>query len=83
MENYNDKGLINIGAGVDLSIADLAALVKKIIGFNGNLVFDITKPDGTPRKLMDVALLKSLGWKYTIDLDKGIHLAYQDFLKLK
>lgn len=83
MKNYDEKGLINIGTGVDLSIADLAAMVKKIIGFNGKLVFDTTKPDGTPRKLMDVSLLHSLGWKHTIDLDEGIHLAYQDFLKKK
>lgn len=81
MKTYNDPSLINIGSGEDLSIADLAGTIKKIIGFSGKLIFDSTKPDGTPRKLLDVSKLHELGWKHTINLEEGIHLAYQDFLK--
>ena len=81
MENYNDEQLINIGTGEDLTIADLAATIKEIVGFEGKIVFDSTKPDGTPRKLMDVSKLHSIGWKHTIELKEGIKLAYQDFLK--
>ena len=81
MQTYNDPSLINIGSGEDLSIADLAETIKKIIGFSGRLIFDSSKPDGTPRKLLDVSKLHKLGWKHTINLDEGIHFAYQDFLK--
>lgn len=81
MKTYNDPSLINIGSGEDLSIADLAETIKKIIGFSGRLIFDSSKPDGTPRKLLDVSKLHELGWKHTINLEEGIHLAYQDFLK--
>ncbi len=80
MENYNEPHLINIGTGVDLTIRDLALLIKKIVGFEGDLKFDSTKPDGTPRKLMDVSKLHQLGWKHQIELEKGIKLAYEDFL---
>ena len=80
MQNYNEPHLINIGTGEDLTIKDLALLVKKVTGFEGALTFDSTKPDGTPRKLMDVSKLHSLGWKHQIELEQGIHLAYQDFL---
>jgi len=81
MQNYNDEQLVNVGSGVDISIKDLALLVKKIVGFTGNLIFDETKPDGTYRKLMDVSKLEKLGWKYTIELEKGIEMVYQDVLK--
>lgn len=81
MDNYNEKELINIGTGEDLSIKELALLIKDIIGFNGPLVFDETKPDGTPRKLMDVSKVHSKGWKHSIELKQGIQLAYQDFLQ--
>ena len=81
MQNYNEAGLVNIGTGEDISIKDLALLIKDIVGYKGNLNFDTTKPDGTPRKLMEVSKLKDLGWKFTITLEKGIPLAYQDFLK--
>jgi GDP-L-fucose synthase len=81
MDNYNEKELINIGTGEDLSIKELAMLVRDIIGFKGPLVFDETKPDGTPRKLMDVSKVHSRGWKHKIDLKQGIHMAYQDFLQ--
>jgi len=80
MENYNEPHLINIGTGEDLTIKDLALLVKKVTGFEGDLTFDSTKPDGTPRKLMDVSKLHNLGWKHQIELEEGINLAYQDFL---
>ncbi|HEY1023526.1 MAG TPA: GDP-L-fucose synthase [Sphingobacteriaceae bacterium] len=81
MENYNEPNLINIGTGEDISIKDLALLVSKVIGFGGELRFDLSKPDGTPRKLMDVSKLHSYGWKHKIELEEGIRLAYQDFLK--
>ena len=80
MQNYNEPHLINIGTGEDLTIKDLALLVKKVTGFEGELTFDSTKPDGTPRKLMDVSKLHNLGWKHQVELEEGIHLAYQDFL---
>ena len=81
MQNYNEEQLVNVGSGVDISIKVLALLVKKIVGFTGNLIFDETKPDGTYRKLMDVSKLEKLGWKYTIELEKGIEMVYQDVLK--
>lgn len=81
MENYNEPNLINIGTGEDLTIKDLALLVKKVTGFDGELKFDSSKPDGTPRKLMDVSKLHELGWKHQVQLEQGIELAYQDFLK--
>ena len=81
MENYNESHLINIGTGVDLTIKDLALLIKKVVGYEGELTFDSTKPDGTPRKLMDVSKLHGLGWKHQIELEEGIKLAYQDFLE--
>lgn len=80
MENYNEEQLVNIGTGEDLSIADLAITIKDIVGFKGNIIFDSTKPDGTPRKLMDVTKLHNIGWKHTIELKEGIKLAYKDFL---
>ena len=80
MENYNEPGLVNIGTGEDLSIKELAELVKVTVGYEGEITFDTSKPDGTPRKLMDVSKLHSKGWKHTIELPEGIKLAYQDFL---
>ncbi len=80
MQNYNEEGLVNIGTGEDISIKELALLVKKIIGYSGEINFDTSKPDGTPRKLMDVTKLHSKGWKHTVELEDGIKLAYQDFL---
>lgn len=80
METYSEPHLINIGSGEDISIKDLALLIKDIIGFAGGLEFDSSKPDGTPRKLMDVSKLHSLGWKHRIELEEGIKLAYQDFV---
>ncbi|CAM3822848.1 GDP-L-fucose synthase [Mucilaginibacter galii] len=80
MENYNEPGLVNIGTGEDLSIKELAELVKETVGYEGEITFDTSKPDGTPRKLMNVSKLHSKGWKHTIELPEGIKLAYQDFL---
>ncbi|WP_316737982.1 GDP-L-fucose synthase [Pedobacter aquatilis] len=80
MENYNEPNLINIGVGHDLTIKDLALLIKDVLQYDGDLVFDASKPDGTPRKLMDVNKLHALGWKHKIELREGIALAYQDFL---
>ena len=81
MQEYNEAGLVNIGTGHDLSIKDLALLIKEVVGFTGDLVFDTSKPDGTPRKLLDVSKLHTLGWKHRIALQEGLALAYQDFLK--
>ena len=81
MQEYNEAGLVNIGTGLDLSIKDLALLIKEVVGFTGDLVFDTSKPDGTPRKLLDVSKLHTLGWKHRIALQEGLALAYQDFLK--
>lgn len=78
MENYNEAGLVNIGVGEDISILNLAKLVKEIVGFEGEIITDTTKPDGTPRKLMDVSKLTDLGWKATIDLEEGIQKVYQE-----
>jgi GDP-L-fucose synthase len=80
MLNYDQAGFLNIGTGEDLTIKDLAELIKKVIGYEGKITFDSSKPDGTPRKLMDVAKLHALGWKHKIELEEGIKLAYDDFL---
>ena len=80
MQNYNQEQLVNVGSGVDISIKDLALLVKKVVGFSGQLIFDETKPDGTYRKLMDVSKLQKLGWKYSIELEQGIEMVYKDVL---
>jgi GDP-L-fucose synthase len=81
MENYSEPQLINVGTGEDVTIKALAETVKNIIGFQGTLIWDTTKPDGTPRKLMDVSKLHAQGWKHTIELKEGVGLAYQDFLQ--
>ncbi len=78
MENYNDSGLVNIGIGEDISILELARLVKKIVGFEGEILTDTTKPDGTPRKLMDISKLNGLGWKAKITLEEGIQKVYEE-----
>ena len=81
MRNYNDKELINIGTGLDLTIRELALLIKKTVGFQGNLVFDTSRPDGTPRKLMYVSKLHNLGWKHKTTLEEGLAPTYLDYLK--
>jgi GDP-L-fucose synthase len=72
MNNYNECGIINIGVGEDISILDLAKLIKRIVGFEGEIITDVSKPDGTPRKLMDVSKINSLGWRASIKLEDGI-----------
>ena len=79
MEKYDNKEFVNIGFGNDISIFDLAQLVKKITGFNGELIFDHSKPDGTARKLMDSSKIHSLGWKPNIALSDGIAATYKLF----
>lgn len=81
MENYDGKELVNVGTGEDLSIQELALLIKEITGFAGEIKYDTEKPDGTPRKLMDVTKLHGLGWKHKMQLKDGIKLAYEDFLQ--
>ena len=79
MENYNEEGLVNIGTGEDVTITELAMLIKEVVGYEGSLVYDHTKPDGTPRKLMDVSKLTNLGWKYSIELKDGLKRVYDDY----
>lgn len=79
MNQYNEKQFVNIGTGEDITIKDLALLIKEIVGYQGNLTFDSTKPDGTPRKLMDVSRIHDLGWKHKIDLRDGIQSVYKAY----
>lgn len=81
MEQYNEKQFVNVGCGEDISIKELTELVKKVVGYEGEIRFDASKPNGTPRKLMDATKLRSMGWKPKISLEEGIGIAYQDFLK--
>jgi GDP-L-fucose synthase len=78
MENYDGEGHVNVGTGVDVSIGELAHKIKEVIGYEGQLIFNTDKPDGTPRKLLDVGFINGLGWKHTIDLDKGIRMVVDD-----
>lgn len=80
MDHHNDPGIVNIGTGEDLKIIELAELVKKVTGFKGSIHLDVSKPDGTPRKLMDVSKIKSLGWRATTNLEEGIRKAYQEYV---
>jgi GDP-L-fucose synthase len=73
MQNYNDTETINVGTGIDISIKELAMTIKKIVGFEGELIFDATKPDGTPKKLLDVSKINNLGWKHSKNLEEGIY----------
>jgi GDP-L-fucose synthase len=82
MLNWNDYGFVNLGTGVDISIKDLALTVKDVVGFEGELKFDTSKPDGTPRKLTDVTRLHGLGWKHSIELREGIAAVYSDVKNL-
>jgi len=81
MNHYDGEQFVNIGSGTDLTIKDLALLIKDIVGFKGEITHDLSKPDGTPRKLMDVSYLHSLGWKHKIELREGITQVYEDFKK--
>lgn len=78
MDNYNEAGLVNIGVGKDVSILNLAKLVQQIVGFSGGIITDTSKPDGTPRKLMDVTKLTSLGWKASISLEEGVKRVFEE-----
>ncbi len=78
MMHYNEEGFVNIGSGTDIAIKDLALLIKQITGYAGDLSFDVTKPDGTPRKLMDVSKLTALGWKYSISLEQGVKNVWEE-----
>lgn len=82
METHNEAGIVNIGTGEDISIIDLACLIKEIVGFEGEIITDTSKPDGTPRKLMDVSKLNGLGWKASINLEEGIKMVYEE-IKVK
>lgn len=79
MENYNEKLFVNIGTGSDLSIKELAEMIQSVVGYTGEIVWNTDKPDGTPRKLMDVSRINSFGWKHKIELRQGIELVYEDF----
>ena len=79
MHHYNEAGLVNIGTGIDLTITDLAMMVREVVGFTGDLVYDSSKPDGTPRKLMDVSKLTGLGWTYKISLREGLEKVYSEY----
>ena len=81
MQAYSEEQFINVGSGREISIRDLAELVKRIVGFQGAIEWDATRPDGTPRKLMDSSRLFALGWRPKVDLETGVRLAYEDFLK--
>ncbi|TAF33038.1 MAG: GDP-L-fucose synthase [Cytophagales bacterium] len=82
MQNYNEEQFVNIGTGQEISIKELALLVKEIVGFKGDVCFDTTKPDGTPRKLLDVSKLHGLGWKAQISLADGIKMAFEHYLNI-
>jgi GDP-L-fucose synthase len=81
MRDVNEPGWVNVGTGEDITIRDLATLVCKTVGFTGDLVFDASKPDGTPRKLLDVSKIHALGWKHGIQLDEGIQQVYHQVLE--
>jgi GDP-L-fucose synthase len=83
MQGYDEPGLVNIGVGEDLEIKELALLIQKIVGYEGEIVHDLSKPDGTPRKLMDVTKLHSLGWKAAISLEEGLRDVYADFSRTR
>ena len=81
MNTYSGSETVNLGTGKELSIGELAALVKKVVGYKGTIAYDPSKPDGTPRKLLDVTKLTKLGWHYKTELEDGIRLTYEDFLQ--
>lgn len=81
MDHYHGNEFVNVGTGTDVSIKELAELIASVVGYEGNIVFDQTKPDGMPQKLLDVSRLHALGWKHKTELEDGIRLTYADFLK--
>lgn len=82
MQEFNEEGFVNVGTGEDLSIKELAEMIKEIVGFTGELRFDSSKPDGTPRKLMDVSKINEMGWKHKISLKEGISRVYEEMKDL-
>ncbi|MDB5210280.1 MAG: fcl [Sediminibacterium sp.] len=78
MQNYSSRGFINIGSGIEVTILELAEKIRNIVGYESEIKFDLTKPDGTPRKLMDVSKMKTMGWQANIDLDKGLKGLYKE-----
>ena len=80
MNNYSGNETVNAGTGKELSIKELTEMVARVIGYEGKILWDTTKPNGTPRKLLDVSKAKALGWTYRTELEDGIRLSYQDFL---
>lgn len=80
MNHYSGNETVNVGTGKELTIKELTELTAKVIGYTGRINWDHTKPDGTPRKLLDVSKLKNLGWSYSTELEDGIRMAYEDFL---
>src|SRR4030095_12388998 len=82
MLHYNDKLFINVGTGEELAIKELALMVKEVTGFRGEIKFDTSKPDGTPRKLMDSSRLRNLGWKHKVSLNEGLKLTYRYYLEM-
>ena len=83
MDVHNEAGWVNVGTGEDVTIKELAETVARVVGFEGELVWDTTKPDGTPRKLLDVSKMNALGWKASIPLESGIHQAFEDYLRAR
>lgn len=83
MEKYNESELVNVGCGTDVSIRELAEIVKEVVGYTGEIKNDLSKPDGTPRKLMDVTKINSLGWKHKIELKQGIKMVYEDVKQME
>ena len=81
MKRYSGAGILNIGTGVDIAIAEFARLVTQVVGYEGRIVYDTSRPDGTPRKLVDVARMTALGWQARTGLADGLGLAYRDFLR--
>jgi GDP-L-fucose synthase len=79
MNHYDGKKPVNVGVGEDISIIQLAELIKDLVGYKGRIVLDATKPDGTPRKILDVSKLHALGWRHRISLKEGLRMVYDDF----
>ncbi len=80
LNNYSERGIVNIGTGTDVTIRELAEEIARIVGYSGNLIFDTSKPDGTPRKLMDISKLTSMGWSYRIDLLAGLKMTIKEYM---
>ena len=80
MENYSGNETVNAGTGKEITIKALTELVARIVGYKGEILWDTTKPNGTPRKLLDVSKAEGLGWRYSTELEEGIRLSYEDFL---